>query len=176
MRRTFPHLSAMLIAAATLALAVGGADAAWKTVTVDLETADGAPEVIRGSGIAYGWYVRDFTPKGVKDRLQTDKKAFLFQDRAFPLRDLVSIEFEHEVERTTGLRTPSKVHLSYIRPGAKELLTIDRPVAELQGFGGPKPIVFVVTTADGTKEISLTPPLTEEERKQYRPILRIKFE
>jgi hypothetical protein len=170
-----PHLSAVLTAAA-LALAVGGADAAWKTVTVDLETADGAPEVVRGTGIAYGWYVRDFTPKGVKDRLQTDKKAFLFQDRGYPLRDLVSIEFEHELEKTTGLRTPSKVHLSYVRPGSKETLTVDRAVSELQGFGGPKPIVFVVTTADGTREISLTPPLTEEERKAYRPILRILFE
>jgi hypothetical protein len=176
MRRTFPHLPAVLIAAAALTLAVSGADAAWKTVTVDLESAEGAPEVLRGTAIAYGWYIRDFTPKGVKDRLQTDKKAFLFQDRAFPLRDLVSIEFEHELERTTGLRTPSKVHLSYIRPGTKELLTIDRPVSELQGFGGPKPIVFVVTTADGTKEIDLTPPLTEEARKRYRPILRILFE
>ena len=176
MRGTSRHLAAVLIAAAALALAVGGADAAWKTVTLDLEAADGAPEVIRGTAIAYGWYVRDFTPKGVKDRLQTDKKAFLFQDRSFPLRDLVSIEFEHELERTTGLRTPSKVRLSYIRPGAKELLTVDRPVSELQGFGGPKPIVFVVTTADGVKEIDLTPPLDEAARKQYRPLLRILFE
>jgi len=176
MRRPILHLSAMLIGAVALALSVGGADAAWKTVTVDVEGADGTPEVIRGTAIAYGWYVRDFTPKGVKDRLQTDKKAFLFQDKAYPLRDLVSIEFEHEVERTTGLRTPSKVRLSYVRPGAKELLTVDRPVSELQGFGGPMPIVFVVTTADGTKEINLTPPLGEEARKQYRPLLRILFE
>jgi len=176
MRRTFPHLRAVLIAVAALVLAEGGANAAWKTVTVDLESADGTPEVIRGTAIAYGWYVRDFTPKGVKDRLQTDKKSFLFQDHGYPLRDLVSIEFEHEVEGTTGLRTPSKVRLSYIRPGAKELLTVDRLVSELQGFGGPMPIVFVVTTAEGTTEISLTPPLSEDARKGYRPILRIRFE
>ena len=78
---------------------------------------------------------RDFTPKGVKDRLKTDKKYFLFQDRGIVLRDLRSITFDHEVERTTGVRVPTQVHLTYVRPGGKETIIVDRPVADLQGFG-----------------------------------------
>lgn len=164
------------LALAAMLLAGGATQAAWKTVTVDLESPDGKPEVVKGTALAYGWYVRDFTPKGVKDKLQIDRKKIHFQDRDLVIKDLQSIEFDQEMDKTTGVRVPTWAHFTLIRPGTSEIVKVDRMVSELQGFGGPMPIVLVITTSDGEKQVDLTPPLDEAGRKNYRPVLRLLFE
>ena len=150
------------------------AGAAWKTVTVILEEPDGSTREVRGTGIAYGHYIREFTPKGTKDRLRVEKNL-VFPDRIVRFLELDAIEFDLTEDSTAKLKVPTVMRMRY-RPKRDEILTLERKVSELKGYGQPKPIQLIVTTAEGKVHLDLTPPYDDEARQNYRPILNVEFE
>ena len=164
---------------ATLALAVGTlaspspARGAWETVTVVVQESTGETREIEGTKIAYGYYTREFTPKGVKDRLHIAKEL-PFSDRDVRFPDLTSIVFDLTNDSTTGLLVPTTMHITYLKKREKKV-KLERKVSELRGFGNPKPVLLILTTAEGKVEFDLTPPYDDEGRSRYRPIVRVFF-
>ena len=163
----------LLAAALTLGAAATPA-LGWETVTVVVQESSGEVREIAGTGIAYGYYTREFTPKGVKDRLRVEKDL-PFSDRDLKFPEVSSIEFRLEMDGTTNLMVPITMHIRY-QPKRNKIVEIDRKVAELRGFGNPNPVIFILTTEDGKVEFDITPPFDDEGRDRYRPILKVLFE
>ena len=167
--RTLPLAAAMAILPG-----ISTASAAWKTVTVVMEEPDGKTREVKGSAIAYGHYIRDFTSKGIKDRLRVEKHL-VFPDRDVRFPDLDLIEFDLQEDSTTQLKVPTVMHITY-QPKRDKVLKLQRKVSELRGFSNPKPVQLIITTPEGKVHLDLTPPYDEEGRKEFRPIVRVSFE
>ena len=171
LRKRFP-LNVWLAVAVLLVPSV--ARGGWETVRVIFQEPSGETSEIEGTKIVYGYYVREFTPKGVKDRLRTEK-GLAFPDRDIPFPDLTSIEFDLEADGTSGKLVPTKMRITY-QEKRDQVVRVEREVGDLRGFGNPNPAVLIVTTADGRVELDLTPPFDDEGRGLYRPIVRILFD
>jgi hypothetical protein len=147
---------------------------AWERVTVVVQEASGETVSIQGTRLQYGYYRREFTPKGVKDRLRVEKEL-PFADRDIKLADIESIEFTLEDDARTGKQVPTMMRIAH-RPGGGESKTVERAVADLRGFGNPKPVLLILHTDEGKQELDITPPYDDAALEGYRPILKVLFE
>ena len=156
-------------------LAVSGlATAKWETVTLVLEEPDGTTEQVEGTKISYGYYVRDFTPKGVKDKLRISRHlAFPERDVRFP--DLTRIEFRYVVDSKADVKVPTVMEITY-QEKRGVVQKEERQVANLRGFGHPRSMVLILTTPEGDVQFDLLPSHEEEKRQGYRPITEVIFE
>lgn len=147
---------------------------AWEQVTVVVQEASGETRSIQGTRLQYGYYRREFTPKGVKDRLRVEKEL-PFADRDIKLAEIERIEFTLEDDSRTGRPVPTMMQIAH-RPGGGESRTVERAVADLRGFGNPKPVLLILHTDEGKVELDITPPYDDAALEGYRPILRVLFE
>ena len=173
MRAVCRALGALLLFGMMAAIAPD-ARGGWDRVTIVLLEEDGEVREVTGTKIAYGYYQREFTPNGVKDRLRVER-SLVFADRDVRFPDLHHIRFEHQLDGSTGLQVPTTMEITY-RNRKDTLVQLERKVSELQGFGNPKPVVLIVTTEDDKVHIDLTPSYDEEARARYRPVLEVRFE
>ena len=167
-----------VIAVACLSLIVAAGEKkkknTWETVTVFLEEPDGGTLEVQGTAISYAYYVREFSPKGVKDKLQV-KKHLIFPDKNIRFPDLDRIEFELGLDTQTQVKEPTSMTI-YYREKRGEVVELEREVSMLRGFEHPKPVMLIVTTDDGEVELDLTPAHDETEREDYLPIVKVQFE
>ena len=146
----------------------------WETVNVLLEEPGGGTMEVKGTAISYAYYVREFSPKGVKDKRQV-KKYLYFPDKNISFPDLSRIEFELGTDTQTNLKEPTSMRI-YYREKRGEVVEVERKIGDLQGFGHPIPAMLIVQTDDGDVELDLTPAHDEKEREGYLPILKVTFE
>jgi hypothetical protein len=155
-------------------LAAPAATAGWTSVRVTLQEPDGTTREVSGTALSYGYYVREFTPKGVRDRLRVEK-LLPFHDRDIRFPDLARIEFDLAQDGAAGLLVPTVMHITYTKK-RDEVVTLDRGVSELRGHGNPRPVLLIVESGTERVELDLTPGHDDEARGRYRPIVRVVFE